>query len=85
LKQVQGDILEQCIIEEHEKVSLQSNFEVEKSQMQQEKEQLIAEKIEVNEEVNGSLRSMTGLELQAKDQVMHQVGKLIESVQKLQQ
>jgi hypothetical protein len=42
LKKVQGDIVEQCIIVEHKKVSIQAKFEAEKAQMQQEKEQLLA-------------------------------------------
>jgi hypothetical protein len=40
---------------------------VEKAQMQQEKEQLLAEQLEVKEAVNRALRSVTGLELQAED------------------
>jgi hypothetical protein len=38
LKQVQGDIIEQRKIVEQEKVNLKAKFEVEKAQMQQEKE-----------------------------------------------
>jgi hypothetical protein len=41
--------------------------------MQQEKEQLLAEQLEVKKAVNRALCFVTGLELQAKDQVMHQV------------
>jgi hypothetical protein len=41
--------------------------------MQQEKEQLLAEQLEVKEVVNRALCSMTGLEPQVEDQVMHQV------------
>jgi hypothetical protein len=67
LKQVQGDIVEQRRIAEQEKVSLQAKFEAEKAQMQQEKEQLLAEQLEVKEAVNRALRSVTGLELQAED------------------
>jgi hypothetical protein len=44
---VQGIIVEQHRFVEREKVSLQAKFEDEKSQMQQEKEQLLAEKLEV--------------------------------------
>jgi hypothetical protein len=53
--------------------------------MQQEKEQLLAEHLKVKEEVNRALRSVTGLELQAKDRVTHQVEHLAEAVQQLQQ
>jgi hypothetical protein len=53
--------------------------------MEQEKEQLLAEHLKVKEAVNRALHSMTGLELQAKDQFMHQVEQLAEVVQQLQQ
>jgi hypothetical protein len=43
LKQVQGVIVEQHRVAEHEKVALRAKFEEEKVQMQQEKEQLLAE------------------------------------------
>jgi hypothetical protein len=85
LKQVQGDIVEQRRIAEQEKVSLQAKFEAEKAQMQQEKEQLLAEQLEVKEAVNRALHSVTGLELQAEDRVTHQVEQLAEAVQQLQQ
>jgi hypothetical protein len=67
LKQVQGDIVEKHRILEQEKVSLQAKFEEKKSQMQQEKEQLLVEKLEVKEAVNRALSSMIGLELQVED------------------
>jgi hypothetical protein len=62
LKQVQGVIIEQRRVAEQEKVSLQAKFEEEKAQMQQEKEQLLAEQLEVKEAVNRALCSVTGLE-----------------------
>jgi hypothetical protein len=49
--------------------------------MQQEKEQLLAEKLKVKEEVNRDLHSVTGLEPQVEDQVMHQVEYLTEVIQ----
>jgi hypothetical protein len=49
--------------------------------MQQEKEQLLAKQLEVKEEVNRALLSVTGLEIQAKDQVTRQVEQLAEAVQ----
>jgi hypothetical protein len=49
--------------------------------MQQEKEQLLVEQLQVKEAVNKALRSMTGLELQAKDRVMHQVELLAKDFQ----
>jgi hypothetical protein len=85
LKQVQGIIVEQHRVAEQEKVSLQAKFEEEKAQMQQEKEQLLAEQLEVKEAVNRALHSVTGLEPQAEDQVTHQVEQLTEAIQQLQQ
>jgi hypothetical protein len=85
LKQVQEVIVEQCRVAEQEKVSLQTKFEEEKAQIQQEKEQLLAEQLEVQEAVNRALRSVTGLEPKAEDRVMHQVDQLAEAIQQLQQ
>jgi hypothetical protein len=62
LKQVQGVLVEQRRVAEQEKISLQTKFDEEKVQMQQEKEQLLTGKLEVKEAVNRALRSVTGLE-----------------------
>jgi hypothetical protein len=43
-----------------------TKFDEEKAQMQQEKEQLLAEKLEVKEAVNRALRSVTVLEIKAE-------------------
>jgi hypothetical protein len=67
LKQVQGEIIEQRRVAKQEKVAIQAKFEEEKAQMQKEKDQLLAEQLEVKEAVNKALRSVTGLELQAED------------------
>jgi hypothetical protein len=53
--------------------------------MQQEKEQLLAEQLEVKEAVNRALHSMTGLEPWEKDRVTYQVEQLVEVIQQLQQ
>jgi hypothetical protein len=53
--------------------------------MQQEKEQLLAEQLEVKETVNRALHSVTGLEPQAEDRVTHQVEQIVEAAQQLQQ
>jgi hypothetical protein len=53
--------------------------------MQQEKEQFLAEKLEVKQPVNKELHSMIGIEPQAEDQVTHQVEHLAEAIQQLQQ
>jgi hypothetical protein len=46
---------------------------------------LLAEKLEVQEVINIALFSMTGLEPKAEDRVMHQVDRLAEAIQQLQQ
>jgi hypothetical protein len=50
---------------EQEKVDLQTKFEEEKAQIQQEKEQLLAEQLEVKEEINRALCSVTCLDPKA--------------------
>jgi len=82
---VQVIIIEQHRVAEQEKVSLQENFEEEKAQMLQEKEQLITEKLEVKEVVNKALRYVTGLEIKVEDHIEHQVEKLAEAIQQLEQ
>jgi hypothetical protein len=42
---------------------------------------LLAEKLEVKEVINITLHSVTGLEPQEEDQIMHQVEQLVESIQ----
>jgi hypothetical protein len=64
---VQEVVVEQRRIAEKENVSLQTKFEEEKAQIQQEKEQLLAEQLEVKEAVNKALLSMTGLEPKVED------------------
>jgi hypothetical protein len=49
--------------------------------MQQEKEQLLVEKLKVKEAIHRALHFVIGLELQAEDRVMHQVEHLTEVVQ----
>jgi hypothetical protein len=49
--------------------------------VQQEKEQLLIEQLEVKEAVRRALHSVTGLEIQDEDQVMHQVEHLAEDLQ----
>jgi hypothetical protein len=62
LKQAQEAVIEKHRIVQQEKATLQSKFEEEKAQIQQEKEQLITEQVGVKEAVRRSLHSMTGLE-----------------------
>jgi hypothetical protein len=51
--------------------------------MQQGKEQLLAEKLEVKEVFNTELHSVTVIQIKAEDRVMQQVEQLIESIQQL--
>jgi len=67
LTQVRGVLIEKHSVVEQEKISLQSNFDEEKSQLQQEKEQLLMEQLEVTEVVNRALHSMTILEIKTED------------------
>jgi VIT1/CCC1 family predicted Fe2+/Mn2+ transporter len=85
LKQAQEEVIEQCRVAQQEKDDLQTKFEEERAQIQQEKEQLLAEQIGVKEAVNRALRSVTGLEKKEEDPVEHQVAKLAEAIQQLQQ
>ena len=52
---------------EQENLALQVKFDEEKTQLQQEKEQLLAEQLEVKEVVNRALHSVTVLEMKAED------------------
>jgi chromosome segregation ATPase len=85
LKQVQGILVEQCNAAEQENIALQVKFDEEKAQMQQGKEQLLVEQLEVKEAVSRALRSVTVLEIKAEDRVMQQVEQLAEAIQQLQQ
>jgi VIT1/CCC1 family predicted Fe2+/Mn2+ transporter len=85
LKQVQKVVIEKRRVAQQEKVSLQTKFEEEKVQIQQEKEQLLAEQVGVKEAVSRALRSVTGLEKKEEDPVEHQVEQLVEAIQQLQQ
>jgi hypothetical protein len=85
LVQVQGVLVEQRRAAEQEKSALQVKFDEEKAQLQQAKEQLLTEQLEVKEMVNRALRSVTVIEVKAEDQVMKQVAQLEEVIQQLQQ
>jgi hypothetical protein len=64
---VQGVLVEQCRAAEQENISLQANFDEEKAQLQQGKEQLLTEKLEVKEAVSRALRSVIVIEIKAED------------------
>jgi len=71
LTQVQGVLVEQRSAAEHEKIALQVKFDEEKAQLQQEKEQLLTEQLEVKEAVNRALHSMTILEIEENIEYLH--------------
>jgi hypothetical protein len=64
---VQKLVIEKRRIVQQEKVALQTKFEEEKAQIQQEKEQFFTEHLEVKESVGRELHSMTGLEKKKKN------------------
>jgi hypothetical protein len=69
LTQVQGVLVEQRSAVEREKLSLQVQWDKEKAELQQSKEQLLAEQLEVKELVNRALCSVTVIEVQAEERV----------------
>jgi chromosome segregation ATPase len=85
LTQVQGVLVEQHRAAEQENISLQAKFDEEKAQLQQGKEQLLAEQLEVKEAVSRALHSVTVIEIKVEDRVTQQVEKLTEVIQQLQQ
>jgi hypothetical protein len=85
LKKVQGVLVEQRQAAEQENISLQANFDGEKAQILQGKEQLLMKQLEVKEAVSRELRSMTFVEIKVEDRVTQQVEKHTESIQQLQQ
>ena len=69
LTQVQGVLFEQRSATEWEKLSLQAKWDKEKAYLQQDKEQLIAEQLEIKEQVNRSLLSVIVIEMRDKEQI----------------
>jgi hypothetical protein len=54
---------------EKEKLSLQAKWDEEKAELQQRKEQLLVEQLEVKERVNRARHSVTIVEVQTEEQV----------------
>ena len=69
MTQVQGVLVEKRSDTKQENISLQAKFDEEKSQLQQEKEQLLPDKLEVKDVVNRALHSMVVLEIKAENRV----------------
>jgi hypothetical protein len=69
LAQVHEDLEEKHSAAEREKLALQVKWDEEKAQLQQTKEQLLIEKLEVREMVNITLRSVTVVEVKVEERV----------------
>jgi hypothetical protein len=80
LAQAQGDVLEKRSNAEREKLALQAKWDEEKAELQQSKEQLLTEQLEVKARVNRALHSMTIVEVQTEEQVPQQVAQLEEVI-----
>jgi hypothetical protein len=85
LTQVQSALVEQQSKEEWENISLQAKWDEEKAQLQQSKDQLLAEQLEVQERVHKALRSVMVIEVKIEEHVPQQVAQLEEVIQQLQQ
>jgi hypothetical protein len=85
LTQVQGVLVEKRSAAEWENISLLVKFDEEKSYLQQEKEQLLAEKLEVKEVVKRALHFVTVVEVKAEERVPQQIAQLEEVIQQLKQ
>ena len=70
---------------EEEQLALQVKWEEEKAQLQQSKDQLLAEQLEVQERVHKALHSMGIIEVKMEDRLPQQVTQLEEVIQQLQQ
>jgi hypothetical protein len=85
LVQAQSTHEEQQRKEEQEQLDLQAKWEEEKSQLQQSKDQLLAEQLETQERVHKALRSVTIIEVKMEDHLPQQVTQLEAVIQQLQQ
>jgi chromosome segregation ATPase len=85
LKQAQEEIIEQRRAAQQEKEAIQEKFDKDREKIQKEKEQLLAKQIGIEEAVNRAFLSVTGLEQKAEEPLDHQVMKLAEVIQQLQQ
>jgi hypothetical protein len=85
LAQAQKDMLEQRSNAEQEKLALQGKWKEEKAVLQQDREQLLAKKLKVQEWVHRALRSVKILEVHKEERVPQQVAKMEGVIQQLQQ
>jgi hypothetical protein len=70
---------------QQERDALQEKLEEDRVKIQKEKEQLLVKQIGIEEAVNRAFLSVTGLEKKAEEPLEHQVMKLAEVIQQLQQ
>jgi hypothetical protein len=70
---------------QQEKNALQEKFEEDRVKIQKEKEKFLAKQIGIEEAVNKALLSVISLEKKAEELIEHQVMKLVEVIQQLQQ
>jgi hypothetical protein len=84
LAQVQSALIVQQRKEEQEQLALQAKWEEEKAQLQQSKDQLLAEQLDVQERVHKALRSVMVIEVKIEERVPQQVTQLEEVIQQLQ-
>jgi hypothetical protein len=68
---------------EQENISLEAKWKEEKTQLQQSKDHLLAEQLEVQERVHKELRSMMVIEVKIEEHVPQQVAQLEEVIQQL--
>jgi hypothetical protein len=85
LKKAQEEIIWKHWLSLQDKDDLQTKFEENKEQIQQDKEQLLAEQVRVKEAFNKEIHSVTSLEKMEEDLVVNKFVKLVESIQQLQQ
>jgi hypothetical protein len=78
LKQEKEEALEKLRVAQKEKSEIRAMFEENKEKIQEEKDQLLAEKIVVKEAVTRALRSVSGLAQEEPESTEMQVGKLVE-------
>jgi hypothetical protein len=69
LSQVQGVLVEQHNAAKWENLALQAKWDEEKEKLQQSKEQLLAEQLEVKELVMRALRSVTVVEVKKEERI----------------
>lgn len=85
LAQAQSAHEEQRRKAEKEQLDLQVKWEEEKAQLQQSKDQLLAEQLETQERVHKALHSVTIIEVKMEDRLPQQVTQLEAVIQQLQQ